>query len=52
MVALPPAQGKTTTQNRQTTSGSSKEDSDDDDLDGDIENTENLDPSDAKRARR
>ncbi|PON95010.1 Basic-leucine zipper transcription factor [Trema orientale] len=50
--ALPPIQKKMVTQSRQTTSGSSKEDSDDDDLDGDMENTDNMDPSDAKRARR
>ncbi|KAJ8899516.1 hypothetical protein K2173_018490 [Erythroxylum novogranatense] len=40
------------TQVRQTTSGSSKEDSEDDDLEGDTGTNEDMDPVDAKRARR
>ncbi|XP_071722643.1 light-inducible protein CPRF2-like [Rutidosis leptorrhynchoides] len=37
---------------KHTTSGSSGEQSDDDDVEGENENTENMDPSDAKRVRR
>jgi hypothetical protein len=45
-------QVKSAVQVRQATSGSSREDSDDDDLEGDMETTDNMDPSDEKRARR
>lgn len=37
---------------RQTTSGSSGEDSEDDEFEGETETTKNMDPADAKRARR
>ncbi|XP_022960157.1 light-inducible protein CPRF2-like isoform X1 [Cucurbita moschata] len=47
--AMPKKQG---IQTAQTTSGSSRDESDDDDLEGDIENSENMHPSDARRARR
>ncbi|XP_023004856.1 light-inducible protein CPRF2-like isoform X2 [Cucurbita maxima] len=47
--AMPKKQGL---QTAQTTSGSSRDESDDDDLEGDIENSENMHPSDARRARR
>lgn len=50
--ALPSIQRKIGAQSRQATSGSSREDSDDDDLEGDIEITDDMDPADAKRARR
>ena len=50
--AVSTTQKKSVVQVRQTTSGSSREDSDDDELEGDIETTENMDPADAKRARR
>lgn len=50
--ALPTLQVKSAVQVRQATSGSSREDSDDDDLEGDMETTDNMDPSDEKRARR
>ncbi|KAG1347690.1 light-inducible protein CPRF2 [Cocos nucifera] len=39
-------------QGRPTTSGSSREQSDDEELEGEVETTENMDPADAKRARR
>ncbi|XP_073108081.1 light-inducible protein CPRF2 isoform X2 [Elaeis guineensis] len=39
-------------QARPTTSGSSREQSDDEELEGEVETTENMDPADAKRARR
>ncbi|XP_059432709.1 light-inducible protein CPRF2 isoform X2 [Corylus avellana] len=50
--ALPTLQVKSGVQVRQSTSGSSREDSDDDDLEGDMETTDNMGPSDEKRARR
>ncbi|XP_015891498.2 light-inducible protein CPRF2 isoform X2 [Ziziphus jujuba] len=50
--ALPSIQKKIGGQSKQTTSGSSREESDDDDLEGDLEITDNMDPADAKRARR
>ncbi|XP_022758320.1 basic leucine zipper 25 isoform X1 [Durio zibethinus] len=50
--AVSTTQKKPGIQVRQTTSGSSREDSDDDELEGDTETTDNMDPADAKRARR
>ncbi|XWS31500.1 hypothetical protein CRYUN_Cryun23aG0081500 [Craigia yunnanensis] len=50
--AVSTAQKKPGMQVRQTTSGSSREDSDDDELEGDTETIDNMDPADAKRARR
>ncbi|XP_043692363.1 light-inducible protein CPRF2-like [Telopea speciosissima] len=49
---LPAMQKKMVVQAKPTTSGSSREQSDDDDLEGDTENTDSMDPSDAKRVRR
>lgn len=48
---LPSRQKKTVVQGKQATSESSREDSEDDEL-GDNGNTENMDPSESKRARR
>lgn len=45
-------QKKSGIQVRSTTSGSSREESDDDEIDGDIETSQNMDPTDAKRMRR
>ncbi|XP_042518186.1 light-inducible protein CPRF2 [Macadamia integrifolia] len=50
--ALPAMQKKSGVQARPTTSGSSREQSDDDDLEGETENTGNMDRADAKRVRR
>lgn len=50
--ALPALQRKLGVQVMQATSGSSRDDSDDDDLEGDMEITDNMDPTDVKRARR
>ena len=50
--ALPPLQKRSGAQVGQPTSGSSRDESDDDDFEGDIEITENMDPANAKRARR
>ncbi|XVF21680.1 hypothetical protein REPUB_Repub12eG0111000 [Reevesia pubescens] len=50
--AVSTTQKKSGIQVRQTTSGSSREDSDDDELEGDTETTDNMVPTDAKRARR
>jgi len=50
--ALPPLQKRSGAQVGQATSGSSRDESDDDDFEGDIEITENMDPANAKRARR
>ncbi|KAL4604697.1 hypothetical protein ACB092_10G208600 [Castanea dentata] len=50
--ALPPLQRRSEPQVIQATSGSSRDDSDDDEFEGDLEITENMDPADAKRARR
>lgn len=50
--ALPPLQRRSEPQVIQATSGSSRDDSDDDEFEGELEITENMDPADAKRARR
>ncbi|KAF5741853.1 BZIP transcription factor family protein putative isoform 1 [Tripterygium wilfordii] len=52
VAALPALQKKLEVLPAQATSGSSREDSDDDEFEGEIEINENMDPADAKRARR
>ncbi|XP_022771193.1 light-inducible protein CPRF2-like [Durio zibethinus] len=51
-LAVSTKQKKSGIQVRQTASGSSREDSDDDELEGATEITDNMDPADARRARR
>lgn len=53
IAALPVKQKSSGIRNIPATSGSSREEqSDDDEIEGETETTENMDPADAKRARR